>query len=68
MFCCSSTEEIFSALKKTVVSVFTVQRWFTKFRSRNFSVQDMPRSGRPIDIKDDEMKGLVDENPQSIAQ
>ena len=68
MFCCNSTEEIFSALEKTVVSVFTVQRWFTKFRSRNFSVQDLSRSDRPTEIKNNEIKVLVNENLQSTAQ
>lgn len=41
----------FSVLGKEVVSVHIVQRWFTKFRSGNFSVQDLHRSGRPPRFK-----------------
>jgi len=63
-----TTEETCSALRKEAVSVGMVQRWFTKFRSANISVQDLPRSGRSTEIKNNEIKMLVDENPQSTAQ
>ena len=47
-----------------VVSVHTGSRnW-----ARNFSVQDLPRSGQPTEIKNDEFIVLVNENPQSTAQ
>jgi len=45
-----TAEETRSALGKEVVSVRMFQRWFAKFRSGNFSVQDLPGSGRPTEI------------------
>ncbi|KAL1139196.1 hypothetical protein AAG570_009255 [Ranatra chinensis] len=40
------------------------QKWFSRFRSGNFSVQDAPRSGRPTEINSDEVKEMVDTNPR----
>ncbi|KAL1131026.1 hypothetical protein AAG570_012264 [Ranatra chinensis] len=37
-------------------------KWFSRFRSGNFSVQDAPRSGRPTEINSDEEREMVDTN------
>jgi len=33
---------------------------FTKFRSGDFSLEDEPRSGRPSEVDDDQIKALID--------
>jgi len=38
------------------------QNWFTKFRSGNFDVEDAPRSGRPVEADEDQIKALIDAN------
>jgi len=35
---------------------------FTKFRSGDFSLEDEPRSGRPSEVDDDQIKALIDLN------
>jgi len=38
------------------------QKWFAKFRSGNFSIQDVPRSGWPVKIDQDKVRTLIDTN------
>ena len=34
--------------------------WFRKFRSGDFSLKDEPRSGRPNELDDDQIKALIE--------
>ena len=36
------------------------QNWFAKFRSGDFSLKDNQRSGRPIDVDDDQIKAIIE--------
>ena len=36
------------------------RNWFTKFRSGDFSLKDEPRSGRPSEVDDDQIKALIE--------
>ncbi|XP_025264307.1 histone-lysine N-methyltransferase SETMAR-like [Camponotus floridanus] len=38
------------------------QNWFAKFRPGNFDVEDVPRSGRPVEADEDTIKALIDAN------
>lgn len=40
------------------------QRWFTKFRTGNFNLNDALRSGRPTEVDDDKIKALIESNPR----
>lgn len=44
------------------------QRWFTKFRAGNFDVNDAPRSGRPVEVDNDQIKALIEANPRSTTR
>nr|XP_042913934.1 histone-lysine N-methyltransferase SETMAR-like [Parasteatoda tepidariorum] len=44
------------------VSYDTVKVWFRKFNSGNFSIEDEPRSGRPIEIDCDQLKQIIDQD------
>jgi len=47
---------------KDAVKERVCQKWFPKFRSGNFSIQDAPRLGRPVEIDQDKVKTLIDTN------
>ena len=38
------------------------QKWFAKFRAGDFSVDDAPWSGRPIEVHSNQMKTLIENN------
>lgn len=40
------------------------QKWFARFRSGNFDVEDRPRTGRPTEADNQEIKALVNANPK----
>ena len=50
-------------LGESVVTSRTCQRWFTKFRSGDFSLLDERRSGRPSDVNDEDLRCMILENP-----
>lgn len=44
------------------------QRWFAKFRSGDFGVNYEPRSGRPGEADDDEIKAVLESNPPYMTR
>lgn len=45
------------------------QKWFAKFRSGDFDINDAPRSGRPTRIDSDDIKVIIDKDPcQSVRE
>ncbi|KAF6130886.1 hypothetical protein HJG60_007843 [Phyllostomus discolor] len=40
----------------------TCQKWFAKFRAGDFSVDDAPRSGRPVEVDSNQIKTLIENN------
>ena len=38
------------------------QYWFAKFRSGDFSLKDEERSGRPVEVDDDQIKAVTDDD------
>lgn len=43
-------------------SLATVKRWFQKFRNGDFSLEDEPRSGRPVEVDEQRLLMLLEEN------
>lgn len=41
----------------------TVRKWFARFRSGNFDLEDRERSGRPAVVDDDQIETLIKNNP-----
>ena len=35
------------------------QKWFVKFRAGDFSLDDAPRSGRPVEVDSDQIETLI---------
>ena len=40
----------------------TCQKWFAKFRAGDFSLDDAPRSGRPVEVDSDQIETLIENN------
>lgn len=45
------------------ISLSTCEKWFKKFRNKDYEIQDKPRSGRPVETDIDDLKRLVEEDP-----
>ena len=43
---------------KGVVTNQTCQRWFEKFHAGDFSLDDAPRSGRPVEVDSNQIETL----------
>ena len=44
------------------------QNWFVKFRSGDFSLKDEKRSGRPVEVDDDQIKAIIDSDRHSTTR
>lgn len=51
-----------------VISVRKCQEWFTKFRSDNFDLKDIPRSGRPSELDNDALTSVVESDPRLTSR
>ena len=49
-----------TAFDQNIVSKTTVYDWFNSFMAGNETLEDEPRSGRPPELDDDELRGLVE--------
>ena len=38
------------------------QKWFVKFCAGDFSLDDVPQSGRPVEVDSDHIKTLIENN------
>lgn len=44
------------------------QRWFNNFRRGNFDLQNAPKSGRPVQFDEDELRAVVEEDPTQTIE
>ena len=55
--------ELCEAFGPSYVSVKTVERWFKKFRSGDFNLEDAHMAGRPNEIDQDLINSELEDNP-----
>ena len=61
----------FASLTRTVLNsldVRTCQNWFARFRSGNFDRKDKDRSGRPAEADDEDLQGILEEDPRKSTR
>ena len=46
----------------------TCQKWFAKFCAGDFSLDDAPRSGRPVEVDNDQIETLIENNQRYATQ
>ena len=49
---------------KNVLSIRTAQHWFNQLKNSNFKLDDLPRSGRSLEVDMDVLKQLIEEDPR----
>jgi transposase len=59
-----ATSNICSTMGKGAVSVRTAQHWFHRFKDSNFELDDLPHTGRPLQVDMDGLKQLIEEDPR----
>ena len=55
-------KKICAAYGKGAVTDQICQKWFAKFIAGDFSLEDAPRSGRPVEAHSDQMETLIENN------
>ncbi|GFX64410.1 histone-lysine N-methyltransferase SETMAR [Trichonephila clavipes] len=48
--------------------VHACQRWYSKFRSGDLSLQEIDRSGQPFKIDNDVLRSMLENNPHLTSQ
>ena len=59
-----AANNISSTMGEDVLSIRTAQRWFNRFKNGNFELDDLSRSGRPMELDVDLLKQLIEEDPR----
>jgi len=60
--------EICNVYGDNAVNESVCRKWFARFRFGNFNLEDAPRSGRPSEINDDEIKALIENDRHLTAE
>ena len=47
-----------------LISYVTASRWFNRFKGRDYSLEDQPRSGRPVEVDLDRLETLIESDPR----
>ena len=63
-----AARNIRSRMGKDVLSIRTAQRWFNQFNECNFELDDLPHSGRPLEVNIDVLKQLIEEEPRLTSR
>ena len=57
-----ATSNICGTMGKDVLSNCTAQRWFNRFKNGNFELDDLPHSGRPLEVDMGVLHQLIEED------
>ena len=55
-------------MREDSISVSQGQRWFQRFRSGNYSLEDEPRPGYPQEFDDNLLRKIVEQNPSVLVE
>jgi transposase len=57
-------EKICAVYGEDAVNERTCRKWLARFRAGNFDLDEAPRSGRPVEVDDYQIKTLIENNPR----
>ena len=55
-------KKTYAVYREGAVTDRMCQKWFAKFRAGDFSLDDAPQSGRPVEVGSDPIKTLIENN------
>ena len=61
-------KKICTVYGESAVTDWTHQKWFAKFLAGNFSLDDAPRSVRPVEVDGNQIKTLTENNQRYAIQ
>ena len=61
-------KKICAAYGEGAVTDQTCQKWFAKFRARNFSLDNAPQSGRPVEVDSDQIEAFIENSQHYTMQ
>ena len=59
-----ATSNICHTMGTNALSIRTTQRWFNQFNNGNFELDDLPHTGRPLEVDIDRLKELIEDDPR----
>ncbi len=60
----AAVRNISAALGQGTLTERTCRRWFERFRQGHISLEDHPRSGRPLECHVERLRALIEDNPR----
>ena len=60
----AATTNIVTTLGEDAAPLRAAERWFARFAKGDTSLEDAPRSGRPLTVDEDELRRLIVANPE----
>ena len=61
-------KKTYAVYREGAVTDRMCQKWFAKFRAGDFSLDDAPRLGRPVEVDSDQIKTLNEYNQRYTMQ
>ena len=55
-------KKICAVYGESAATDWTYEKWFAKFRAGDFSLEDAPRSGRPVEVDSNQIETLIENN------
>ena len=50
-------------MDQDIISACTADRWFNRFNNGNYGLDDLSRSGRPVEVDLNRLKQLIEDDP-----
>ena len=58
-----AANNICNTMGNNLLSIRTAQHWFNRFKNGNLELDDLPRSGRPLELDVNLLEQLIEEEP-----
>lgn len=63
-----AAEHLRLAYGDKALGLSTCQKWFSRFRSGDYSLEDLPRKGRPVEVDNDRLREQIESDPKQSCE